>query len=240
MHLLPFLLATLALTGMLPAQAQPSTRGFAVCSSDMQPVPRRLVERFLNADCETCWRQAQPDAGGGPLAPADAVMDWVIPGQLGDEAPLAGVALRDGAWRLQAVGRPLPERNDVLSARRRPSLDPPRLRVAHGSALLGHVAVSVEMTPARGGPWVVWLVLTEQLPAGTEGSPVARDLVRGSLRLDWSARAAPGQPSTSPPWRERRVMQLPEGTQTDQLRLTAWAEDAQGRIGALARSHCPR
>lgn len=227
-----------------PAAAKtPGARAFVACSSDAQAVPRRLVERFLSADCEACWQQLPPYRAGEAPAPADAVIDWVLPGRQGDEAPLSAVALRDALWRLQARGIDAPSgaapAAQVLLPPQRRLLDPPRLRVAHGSAVLGHVGVSIEMTPARGGPWTVWLVLTEQVPAGTEGTPVAREVVRGSLRLDWTARAVPGQAATPVPWRERRVMQLPDGTQADRLRLTAWAEDTQGRIATMARSACP-
>ena len=242
---LPFGLLAAALTLVTAVHAQPSTRAFVACSSDGQAAPRRLVERFLDADCEACWRQAP---GGGtasrPRASAggDAVIDWVLPGRLGDEAPLSAVALRDGVWRLQALQQDRPAtsgvREQVLAAAGDASA--PRLRVAHGSAVLGYIGVSVELTPARGGPWRVWLALTEQLPAGTEGSAVPRELLRGSLQLDWSARAAQGRAATPAPWRERRVMQLPEGANPDRLRLTGWVEDAQGRMAALVRSACPR
>lgn len=231
-----------AQTGRTPPAA--SARGFVACSSDAQAVPRRLIERFISADCDACWQQAPPYAAGQAPVPADAVIDWVLPGRQGDEAPLSAVALRDALWRLEARGidarTASATPSQVLLPDQRRLVDPPRLRVAHGSALLGHVGVSVEMSPARGGPWTVWLVLTEQVPAGTDGTPVARDLVRGSLRLDWSARAAPGVAATPAPWRERRVMQLPEGINPERLRLTAWAEDAQGRVATMARSACPR
>lgn len=227
-----------------PVQAQPASRAFVSCSSDRQPAPRQLVERFLNADCEACW--AQQTTAGPAAASGTAFLDWIVPGTQGDEAPLSAAALRDGLWRLQALGHSTRAGTLIQPAPPIPGTGAPRLRVAHGSAMLGHIAISVEMTPARGGPWAVWVVLSERIDAGTDGTALARDLVRGSLRIDWNARAGvaardgrgalPTQPG---PWRERRVMQLPEGVRADRLRLTGWIEDAQGGVATIARSACP-
>lgn len=231
-------------TAAPPAQAQPAARAFVSCSSDGQSAPRQLVERFLNADCEACW--AQPATAGHPGASGTAFVDWIVPGTQGDEAPLSAAALRDGLWRLQALGYSTPAGMLARPVPPIPGAGAPRLRVAHGSAMLGHVAISVEMTPARGGPWTVWVVLSERIDAGTDGSPQARDLVRGSLRIDWNARAGVAAregrgalPTQTGPWRERRVMQLPEGVRADRLRLTGWIEDAQGRVASVVRSACP-
>ena len=68
-------LALLILPLALAANAQPSS-----CSSDGVPAPRALLERFINADCATCWGAKQtPDAASGTLA-----IDWVTPGAKGD------------------------------------------------------------------------------------------------------------------------------------------------------------
>ena len=60
------------------------------CSSDGQPTPTALFERFINADCETCWRDpSTPIAAPGTLA-----LDWIVPGTLGEDAPLAAATSR--------------------------------------------------------------------------------------------------------------------------------------------------
>ena len=80
--------------------------GFAQssCSSDGQAAPAALYERFINANCENCWASA-PEHVPGPSA---LVVDWVVPGSLGDDAPLSAVATRDALWRLQELRRPVP------------------------------------------------------------------------------------------------------------------------------------
>ncbi|MGZ5787668.1 MAG: hypothetical protein ACXWJM_17280, partial [Ramlibacter sp.] len=63
----------------------------SLCSSDGQPQPVALLERFINADCEACWSDpATPKAG-----PHELALDWVLPGAKGDDAPLSPVARRD-------------------------------------------------------------------------------------------------------------------------------------------------
>ena len=89
--------AALLATGAL-AQAQ------SFCASDGQPRPVQLMERFINADCSSCWADpATPQAGAGQMA-----LDWVVPGRAGEDAPLSAVASRDAQERLQALGRPEP------------------------------------------------------------------------------------------------------------------------------------
>ena len=64
------LLAVLLLTAAASAQAQP------VCASDGQPQPVQLMERFINADCNSCWTDpATPQAAANEIA-----LDWVVPG----------------------------------------------------------------------------------------------------------------------------------------------------------------
>ena len=62
-----------------------------------------------------------------------------------------------------------------------------KLRVAHGLALGGYIGASIELTvdaiPA--GNWQPWLLLLETIPAGMEGTPVTRNLVRNVLIPSW-------------------------------------------------------
>ena len=80
-----------------------------------------------------------------------------------------------------------------------------------------------------------WLLLVEQLPAGTEGSPVERNLVRNVFRPDW------GKVMSRPPGRlaEDRAMQIHEGARAERLRLVAVLQDQRGRIRAISRTECP-
>jgi hypothetical protein len=221
----PLAAALLAL-GACAARAQ------SYCASDGVVAPAALVERFINADCEACWRESGPlQPRGGELA-----LDWVVPGIRGEDAPLAAVARRDGIDRLESLGRPVPLQADAL--RHKSSSQGQRLRVAHGLPFNGYVGTSIELKPGTGGPWSAWLLLVETLPAGTEGSPVERNLVRNSLRVTWTA-PRPGQPKGQPGRLfESRPMALPEGARPERLRVVGWVEDARGRVSAAAYSRC--
>jgi len=233
----------------VPAPAQPMLQA---CSSDGHAVPPRLRERFISADCEACWRSAPPD-DGHPASDA-VVLDWITPGALADDAPLSAAALRDGLYRLQAIDATRPalpgaqadsgslqrERAVQRGDTRQPR---PRLSIARGPALRGHVGVSIELEPAQGGPWDVWLALVEPLPAGSEGSPVARQLVRGSLQHRFAAHSAASgaeldAASGATGWTERRIMRVRDSADSERLQLVGWVEDARGRMVTLTQTRC--
>jgi hypothetical protein len=77
-------------------------------------------------------------------------------------------------------------------------------------------------------------LLVESLPVGTEGSPVARNLVRNVFRADWAnvMRRAPGRLA------ETRAMQIHAGAEPDRLRLVGVLHDGRGRIRAITRTEC--
>ena len=226
----PVLLWLLALAWLLsaglPAQAQ------SVCSSDGQRPAAGLHERFINADCAGCWT-----AAGTPAArPGELNLDWVLPGDQGDDAPLSAVARRDGLERLQALGLPLPAGHSQRGAR----VAGPhgwRLRVAHGIAFNGYLGVSIEFkhqgaAPAKDQPLTGWLALVETLPAGTEGSPLERQLVRGLFKTDWDRRQ-PGAVLS-------RSMAVSEGVNPERLSLVGWLENARGGVLTAVQSRCRR
>lgn len=207
----------------------------SVCASDGQPRPVALVERFINADCGDCWA----DAGTPRASARELAIDWVLPGSQGDNAPLSAVALRDGLYRLQALGRPVPpaaamQRTAAEGAAASPATSR-RLRVAHGLPFNGYLGTSIELKPAGGGPWSAWLLLVETLPAGTEGSPVERNLVRNALQPAWDGPT--GKPRAGR-LLESRPMGIPPGANPQRLRLVGWVQDARGRIRAIAQSRC--
>jgi len=218
---------------LLPWQ---SASAQAVCASDGQPQPVRLLERFINADCAGCWT----DAGTPKAARRELALDWVLPGGKGNDAPFSAVATRDAAQRIEALQTKKPdEASSRRSAVRR--LPGERLRVAHGLPVTGYIAASIALTPspsaAQTGPWTAWLALVESLPVGTEGSPVARNLVRNSFKVNWYGREQL-QKSERMGFVEQRSMGLPEGADTSRLRVVGWIEDEQGRVRAAAASSC--
>jgi hypothetical protein len=203
----------------------------ASCSSDGQARPLVLLERFINADCAECWTDpATPKAAERALA-----IDWIVPGSRGEEAPLSAVATRDGTDRLKALGRPVPARSDVQQSRLLAAAR--TVRVAHGPPFNGYLGVSIELKPAGKGPWKAWLALVESLPAGTEGSPVPRNLVRNVFQPPWDL---PRLPSKAEQKRlfDSRAMRIPEGADPQRLLVVGWVQDARGRIRAIAQSRC--
>ena len=219
------------LMGLALALAAAGVQAQSSCSSDGQPRPSGLLERFINADCEPCWRAAETARPGrGELA-----LDWVRPGSRGEDAPLSAVAVREALARLQALGltRPLQD----AASRRKARASGERLRVAHGLPFGGYIGASIELKPGRGGPWQAWLLLVETLPPGTEGSPVARTLVRNVLQLNWDSRT-PRSEIRPGSFYETRPMQIPTGADPARLRVVGWVEDTRGRVRGIAVSRC--
>jgi hypothetical protein len=212
-----------------PALAQ------SFCASDGQPRPAALVERFINADCADCWT----DPATMPADRGAVALDWVLPGGRGEDAPLSAVATRDALKRLQALGTPPPARSLALRTPREGRAG--ALRVAHGLPVAGYLGASIAFTGpagrAAGQPWSAWLALVEALPAGTEGSPVPRNLVRNLLQLPWDGRNLLSKQERLK-FFESRPMDIPAGTNTGRLRVIGWVQDAQGRIVAAAQSRC--
>lgn len=196
----------------------------SVCSSDGQPAPSAVLERFINADCEGCWTDLRTAAAGA----GEVALDWIVPGGRGDAAPLSAAARREGLARLSALGRPVP--SDEAVTRRRRDGQPLSLRVAHGLAFNGYVGASIELKEAGRGPWRAWLVLVETLPAGAERSPVERNLVRNVLQLAWDG--------SRQQLFESRPMNIPAGADPDRLRVVGLVEDARGRLRGIAQSRC--
>lgn len=214
-------LLALAVAAALPAA------GHALCTSDDVPQPAALLERFINADCASCWTERAPQAPAGTL-----VLDWVLPGSKGDAAPLAAAALDESQERLYALRQAWPARTAAVSGRREG--EPLPLRLAQGEAVNDYVGASIELKDGGREPWRVWLLLVESLPAGTEGSPVARNLVRNVFVPDW-ARPMSRRPG---PMVETRAMQIHEGGKPERLRLVALVHDARGGIRAITQTDC--
>jgi len=200
----------------------------ALCTSDGVPQPAAVLERFISADCLECWRDpATPRAGSGTIA-----LDWIVPGTKGEDAPLAAVASQDAIERLRYLRIDAPARSSSVASRRQG--DPVPLRLAQGQAFNDYVGTSIELKEHAGDAWRAWLLLVEQLPAGIEGSPVARNLVRNVFRPDWAGTVgrAPGRLA------ETRTMQIHEGARPERLRLVAVLQDGRGRIRAISQTEC--
>lgn len=226
----PWLTGAALLATSAMAQAQ------SFCASDGQPRPVQLMERFINADCSSCWSDpATPQAGAGQMA-----LDWVVPGSAGEDAPLSAVAGRDAQERLQALGRPAPAQ---ASSQTRPvgRLKGATLRVSHGLPLNDYLGASIELKPipasAKKQNWTAWLALVETLPAGTEGSPVERNLVRNVFQSTWSGYKKLLKTEQNR-FFDARSMNIRPGAAPSRLRVMGWVENEQGQVMAAAQSRC--
>ena len=196
--------------------------------------PAMLLERFIPADCEACWQGSAP--GDSPAA-RTMVLDWVVPAA--DDAPMASAALAQA--RERALRAPRPESSS--SARRRTHLltarDAPLLRIADGPAWNGYIAL--RLVVSRRGPLprgaAAYSALVERVPAGSEGSASARELVRaavGPLPLDELAR----RPSVD----YLHAVRVPETDRPERLSSVAWIETPDGRVIAASQARtagCP-
>ena len=211
------------------AQAQSS------CSSDGQRTPVAVVERFTSADCENCWS----DTTARPAPPRTLVLDWIVPSPRGDEAPLSAAATRDANDRLAALHRAAPTTS--LTTQTPVAKRPYRMRVAHGLPFNGYIGASMELPQSEVRPVPLpvtgWLVLVETIAAGTEGTPVERNLVRNSLTRTWDGRHQLSKDEQKRLW-ESRPMGLGATARPERLRVVGWVEDAHGRIITAAQSHC--
>ncbi|MEP6771494.1 MAG: hypothetical protein ABI893_06840 [Polaromonas sp.] len=206
------------------------------CASDGQRQPAVLLERFINANCDTCWADpatAREEAG-------QVALDWVVPGDKGDDAPLSAVAARESLQRLDALHQSVPPQSLATTSRVRP-LTGNRLRVAHGLALSDYLGASIELKPipraAKGRQWTAWLALVETLPAGTEGSPVERNLVRNVLQTNWDGRKQLLKTEQNR-FFDARSMSIAAGANPERLRVIGWVEDEKGQLRAAAQSRC--
>lgn len=233
-----FCLALLQIAASATALAQ------STCSSDGQKPPVALLERFINADCDTCW----VDAATAKPPPGGLALDWIVPSARGDDAPLSAAASRDALQRLESIQQTAPAQStNVTRTIRSQGLT---LRVARGVALGGYMGASIELKPAKGQtlprqPLTAWLLLVEDVPAGTDGTPVARSLVRNMLLSPWNINSSLSKSkqtaktaSSQNRLYESRPMSIPPGANPDRMRVVGWVEDSKGRVIAAAVSDC--
>ena len=228
-------LFTLVLLAVALAAPGFAAQAQSFCASDGQPRPVQLMERFINANCDTCWTDPAT-----PVPSSKAVaLDWVVPSRQGDDAPLSAVATRDALARLEALGKSVPtESQTILHAVK--GIKGAALRVAHGLPVADYLGASIQLkplSPAARQPLTAWLALVETLPAGTEGSPVERNLVRTVLSRNWDGRKQLLKDEQNRLF-ESRSMNIAPAANPDRLRVVGWVEDEQGRVLLAAQSRC--
>ena len=106
-----------------------------------------------------------------------------------------------------------------------------------------YIGASIELKPipaaGRKQRWTSWLALVETLPAGTEGSPVERNLVRNLLQSSWDGRKKLSK-GEQKRFFESRSMTIAPGANRDRLRVVGRVEDEKGRVVAAAQARCAK
>ena len=188
--------------------------------------PAQLVEVFVSADCASCWRQRTN------VHPQALRLDWIVPGEQGDDAPLSAAAVAEANDRMKTALA-----KDAASVQAHPPTHRPvglSLTADSGLAWNGYIALVLEMKRRNGKALSAdaegWIALVERVPAGEDGAPEDRQLVRkviGPLPMDLPA----GQHEL----RHLRAVQLPADVQVERLGAVGWIED-RGRIVGLTQS----
>ncbi len=189
--------------------------------------PQRVVERFIDADCESCW-----SAPAEAALPARAwVLDWITPGARGAEAPLALAALAEGRARRAEVNALRPLSASGETEWRLAPRPPLRLAVEGGPAWNGYLGLQLQTRGSAPAGARAYLALVEDLPADAQGNARARRLVRavaGPIFLG------------AGPTRELRALRIPAGAHPERLRGVAWWVDRDERLLGIAAEGCVR
>jgi hypothetical protein len=231
--------------------------GQSSCSSDKQPAPTAILERFISADCDACWA-----AGSLPQPSKNQTsLDWIVPSPRGDEAALSAAAINDAMSRLQDLKLNWTAADAKMQTSAVQTITQAKaasnVRVAHGLPFNGYIGTSIAFTPSaalrasalqpkkltpinHSTQVLAYLVLVETLPAGAEGSNIERNLVRNVLVTPWDLQAQLAKPRQNgfKPLFESRPLSLPQGVNPDRLKVIGWVQDAQGKILAAAQSRC--
>ena len=169
--------------------------------------------------------------------PATWRFDWIAPGAEG--APLAAAALPEAADRIARLGLALPGTSQTLQQAHAapPPLAGLRLTASSGPAWQGYfgVQLTLQTRPGTALPAgsTAWLALVEQVDAGSDGTPVARSLMRsvaGPLPL---RTLQPGKSLT-----HLRALRWPTSAEPTRLQARAWVEGPDGRLLAVAADAC--
>lgn len=207
----------------------------AQTSFDTAPCARAhagVIERFISADCTACWT----DASLAAVPPDGWLLDWIVPSPRGDDAPLSPAAPDEAAGRARRVfNTGIDDNHTVVHRTAARGARNAKLKVASGPAFNGYFGVQLDGRGRWPAGSSAWIALVESVAAGTDGTPVPRQLVRTV--------AGPFQPAelrSGKPWRVLQAMRWPETSKPERLRARAWLERADGRIVTMAGERCAR
>ena len=217
------------------------------------PGPGAAVqERFFSAECADCWAgseaslaatpapsaRSRPNIKNQPAFASAWLFDWITPA--GDAAPLALGALPESAERAARLG--LTALPPAATHRQDLAALPPRslgatIKLESGPAWQGYFGLQLTLSsPRRWQPPAgasAWLALVEIVPAGRDGTPVKRALVRsvaGPLPLS----ALTAHRSSS----HLRALRWPAAAEPANLQGRAWIEGPDGQILAVTADQC--
>jgi hypothetical protein len=189
-----------------------------------------VIERFISADCPDCWTRKPEDTASAQ----HWLFDWIVPASRGEDAFLSPAAPPESLDRLQrATGAGLADGHAATHRTALRTSNALRLSVTAGPAWNGYFGVQLDAKGPVPRGSSGWLALVEVVPPGTDGTPVARQLVRavsGPLAL---AGLGPHQRV-----RSLHALRWPESAKPERLRARAWIEGADGRILAMAGEGC--
>ena len=191
----------------------------------------------MNADCIACW-----SATGKPQVPTrEWLFDWIVPSTQGADAPMSAAALLAGAERAARAKLDEPTRvmNTQIASGRLAPRKGLQLTVQSGPAWNGYFGLQLSVQGQTPGGATAWMALVEPLPAGTDGSGVARELVRSvagplPLPVRQEGQRQPGLSRLT----HLAALRAPDSAQPERLRARAWIEGADGRILAVASDGC--
>ena len=237
-----------ALWSALAAKAgaePPAVAAGPVVPATVPPTPGRcpaaqaaVREFFIAADCSACWGEAEAEARPLP----GWRFDWIVP--MAADAAMAVAAPPEAAERAErlagAPGLPAPTALAAQTSHHWPALAKPRwpaLSVVSGPAWQGYIGVELSLRKVGTRRWPAgssaWIALVEQVDAGSEGTSVARALVRtvaGPLPLPQAG---------GPPLKHLRALRWPATALPERLQARAWAEGPDGKLLAVTADRCP-
>lgn len=149
---------------------------------------------------------------------------------------MSAATLPESAERAQRAGGPSPIAQQMLTVRRPASAAPKSvgMSLAVGPAWHGYFGVQADVVGTLPPGSSLWLALVEAIPAGSDGSPVARELVRsvaGPLTLNL--------PKGKTKLNHLRAMRWPDSAKPERLQARGWIESADGTMLAVASPRCP-
>jgi hypothetical protein len=197
-------------------------------------------------------------AAAAPRIPLRTLtLDWIVPSPKGEDAPLSTAALLDSQTRLEQLQL---KASDTQTRSSKTSTNALRIRVAHGLPFNGYLGTSIHLQAGaafwrqlqRSGASEVTahLALVELIPAGADGTPIARILARNLYQPRWNiaeqlAKSAPKNTSakvkgqlSDRAFYAFQPISIPEGAKNQRLAVVGWLENSRSELLAIAQSAC--